>query len=137
MYKIYLIEDINGLKYVGKTIQKLNMRFSAHKSKQSIKKYSSWRLDLENSTISLLETCNEDDSFERERYWINYYKTVNEKKLNGYNKDIHKANGKKYRQLHKQELNEYDKRYYHYQKSWGGDSRSNNNLLRIDINLFV
>ena len=36
---------------------------------------------------------------------------------------------------------EYNKRYkkqkYKYESSWGGDPRYNNNLLKIDINLFL
>ena len=32
---------------------------------------------------------------------------------------------------------EYDKKKYHYQKSWGGEKQNNNNLLKININLFI
>ena len=34
--KIYLIEDINDLKYVGSTTQKLNIRLSEHKSHKNL-----------------------------------------------------------------------------------------------------
>jgi hypothetical protein len=30
-----------------------------------------------------------------------------------------------------------EKNDYNYKYSWGGDKRSNNNLLEIDINIFI
>jgi len=32
---------------------------------------------------------------------------------------------------------EYNKKLYHYQKSWGGIKNYDNNLLGIDVNLFI
>ena len=79
MIKIYCIEDINDLKYVGSTCQKLSARFSHHKSKKNC---SSTKMNLYNSIIYLLEECDEENRKERERYWINKLDTVNIKKLN-------------------------------------------------------
>jgi len=84
MVKIYCIEDINDLKYVGATKQKLSDRFSHHKSKRQC---SSNKLNLYNSIIYLLEECEESESKERERYWINKLDTVNYLKLNGEDKE--------------------------------------------------
>ena len=98
MIKIYCIEDINDLKYVGSTCQELRARFSHHKSKRNC---SSSKLNLHNSIIYLLEECNEENRKERERYWINKLDTINIKKLNApdkyreYKREWHKKNYKK------------------------------------------
>ena len=76
---IYCIEDINDLKYVGKTKQKLNDRYKAHKSDKYLNKgCSSSKLHLEHSIIYLLEECEEDLAKEREQYWIETIDCVNE-----------------------------------------------------------
>ena len=46
MVKIYCIEDCNGLKYVGSTIQKLNQRLNDHRSHNEC---MSRKLNLDNS----------------------------------------------------------------------------------------
>ena len=107
MVSIYCIQDINGLKYVGSTKQKLKRRLQKHR----YDKTSSKKLDLKNCIIYELENCSKENKFEREKYWINKLDTVNIRKLN------------------------YDqKKYDAYKNSWG--SYYNNNLLKIDINLF-
>lgn len=37
---------------------------------------------------------------------------------------------------HKERIKQRSNELYHYQNSWGGDKRCNNNLLQIDVNLF-
>jgi len=78
---IYLIEDINDLRYVGSTSQKyLNSRFSQHKYHQRIgHTCSSSKLNLYNSTIVELEICSESERPERERHWVKKLGCVNEK----------------------------------------------------------
>jgi hypothetical protein len=80
MVKIYCIEDINDLKYVGKTTQKLRARFNSHLSRKYNKSpnYSSRFLHLEHSIIYLLEECEKEVSKEREQYWINKLQSVNQ-----------------------------------------------------------
>jgi len=144
--KIYCIEDCNGLKYVGSTKQTLNKRFSNHKcdKKRCEKTYcSSYRLDLDNCEIKLLETCDISHRKKREKYWINNTDCVNTRKLNFDRKEYFKKNKDKYSE-YKKEYNlknkdikkEYDKIYHQYRKSWGGNMKYNNNLLNIDITLF-
>ena len=87
MVTIYCIEDCNSLKYVGSTKKKLYVRLSNHKTDKKRKSYcSSCKLNLDNCKIYSLETCNESDKKERERYWINKIDCVNDHKLNVRNK---------------------------------------------------
>ena len=106
---IYCIEDINDLKYVGKTKLKLSKRFQSHLSNNSC---SSKKLNLHNSIIYLLEECSEEVSKEREKYWINKIDCVNKKKLNGYDKDNHKRLTKEWREKNKEKMKEYQRIYY-------------------------
>ena len=97
MVLIYCIEDINDLKYVGSTTQKLCKRMGTHRQ-QITHNCSSSRLNIHNSIYYILEECSQDVRKERERYWINKLDTVNEKKLNGRDK-IKRA--QYYREYHK------------------------------------
>ena len=153
MYKIYKIEDCNGLIYIGKTIQNVNDRFIKHKSnkKLQITDCSSHKLDLFNSSVTILEdSITEKDSFEKERYYINSIDCVNVCKLiidkKEYNKkyrskqeniDIEKKGRVLYRLTHKEEIKKAEQRRRKYQSSWGGNRSSSNNLLRINTNLFM
>ena len=163
-YKIYLIEDWKGLKYVGSTKKTLNERLSVHKSDKKRGKYcSSSKLNLDDCKIICIDECNKEDKKDKEAYWINKIDTVNDLRLNidyeEYNKEYYKDNKeyykehnkeyyknnkeykkeyqKEYRQNNKEKIKEYHKEYDVYQKSWGGDSRYNNNLLKIDVNIFL
>ena len=141
--KIYLITDINGLKYVGETKQILKYRLTQHKnSKKNNKNTSSNKLDLENCEIKLLEECEECNSKEREKYWINNNICVNILKLNFSHKKWEDNNRKtnrnriEYLNDYRQRTRTNQKTYRDYYSSWGGDRRTQNNLLSIDTNLF-
>lgn len=128
MVSIYCIEDINDLKYIGSTKQKLSKRFSAHKSRKKNDQYcSSSKLDLDNCKIFELERCDEEDRKERERYWINNIHCVNELKLNFDLKEYCK---------HNKEYHENKKLRYEWNMSWKESQRDEINLLKIDVNLF-
>ena len=125
MINIYCIEDCNGLKYIGSTKTKLNQRLNRHKydKKTNHKPCSSKKLDLNNCNIYTLEQCEESKRKERERYWINKIDCVNIMTLN--------FNVKTY------DRKDYMKKYRDYEISWGGRLKdNNNNLLKIDINVF-
>ena len=115
MFKVYCLEDINGLKYVGITKRTLSIRLTEHKRDRKWKNCSSKKLNLDNCVITLLEECDDKN---REIHWI--------QKINCVNK-ITFDNDKK----------QYQKNLGLYRKSWGGEKRWNNNLLAIDINLFT
>ena len=158
--QIYCIEDCNGIKYIGSTIQELNTRLIEHRSTKKKHKCSSKKLDLDNCEIKLIETCDISHRFEREKYWINHIDCVNilrynfdmlENKKVYYDKNKEKIKEdmkeyylenkdkkKEYQLKHQGKIKEYLKNKRIYQKSWGGDLRAdNNNLLKIHVNLFL
>ena len=108
MVTIYCIEDINDLKYVGSTKQTLKQRLQGHRAdKKRNHPCSSSKLDLDNCKIYSLETCNESERSEREKYWINKIDCVNTNKLNFDQGECLK----KYYQANKQKISEYGKAY--------------------------
>jgi len=115
MFKVYCVEDINGLKYVGITKRSLSIRLTEHKRDIKHKNCSSKKLNLDNCKITLLEECEDKN---REIYWIKKIDCVNH---NNYERDI----------------KQYQKNLALYRKSWGGQKRWNNNLLEIDIDIFT
>ena len=124
MTTIYCIEDINDLKYVGSTINKLNVRLAKHRYDKKTNRYkSSSKLNLENCIIYPLETCSESDRFEREKYWINKIECVNQIKFNFDQKEWNKNNRekinetqRKYRknnlEKNKEKIDEQNRNYY-------------------------
>jgi len=92
--RIYCIEDINGLKYVGSTKETIRRRLVRHKSKKrsktDTKRTTSRYLDLDNSNIYLLEECDENNRREREQFHILNTKCVNLVKSNrDYNRMVY------------------------------------------------
>lgn len=86
VYKIYVLkcplED--KIRYVGVTVNLLSARLSQHlhdarKNRGNYKVH--WLKTLINKnikpTIELIETCDENNWQEREKWWINYYKSEN------------------------------------------------------------
>ena len=100
MVSIYCIEDINDLKYVGSTTQKLNARLNNHK--YCIKKKiccTSIKLNLYNCIIYELEKCDVSNRKEIEKYWINKIDCVNKLKYNFNQKEYQKDYMKEYMKL--------------------------------------
>ena len=123
MISIYCIEDINDLRYVGKTKQKLKDRFNNHLCEKKLNRTntSSNKLNLENSIIYEIEKCEEKDSKEREAYWIKELNAVNILKLNVDRKEALRISALNYWKNNKEAVK--------YRKSW-------NNLINIDLDLF-
>ncbi len=139
MVSIYLIEDCDGLKYIGSTKNKLNHRLSGHKAdKKRNKPCSSSKLNLEDCCITEIQKCNESNRKEREQYWIDNTNCVNQ--INPlfdekqYHKEYHKENyqrhkersrqkGREYYENNKQKIKEYlqnnkDKRKEYYKDKY-------------------
>ena len=75
----------------------------------------------------ILEECENKDRRIREQYWIdNEINVINNNRALGQNTERYKT----YQKVWKKERSKYE-------YSWGGDKRSSNNLLKIDINLFL
>ena len=121
--KIYVIIDVNGLKYVGKTSQSLKTRLSGHKADaKRTRSCSSNQLDLYNCEIILIQECSDEDSRERENFWINGLTCVNKNKGDFNVKEWRK--GEKRKQYEKQwgivnreKTKQYNKEYYLKNKS--------------------
>jgi hypothetical protein len=97
---IYCIEDINDLKYVGKTNRSLHDRRRRHisdKYNPNAHGTSSSKLNLLNSIIYPLEECEEEDGKEREQYWINKIDCVNINKLYWNEEEVRKEYKKRTR----------------------------------------
>ena len=122
MVSIYLIEDINDMKYVGSTITKLNRRLSHHRySKRSGRNdCSSTKLNLYNCIIIELEHCDLEQRKEREKYWINEIDCVNEIKFDfdkkEYEKERCQKNKEKRTEQHKEWYEKNKDKIKEYQK---------------------
>jgi hypothetical protein len=109
-YQVYLIEDINDLRYYGMTCAPLSIRFSNHLSayRNLYGKCSSCKLNLYNSVISCLENnLTEKEAIELEKYYIRNNECVNEIK---YKDDAKKTKHEYYirtREKNKEILKEY------------------------------
>mgnify|MGYP003660513792 FL=1 len=106
MVKIYCIEDINDLKYVGSTKLLLRQRLAGHKYRKNC---SSNKLNLYNCIIYVLEECSEENRKEREKYWIQKIDCVNiHIPIVGMTREEYH---KQYTKLNKDKKREYDKEY--------------------------
>ena len=129
--RIYCIEDCNDLKYVGSTKRTLKDRLYNHI--KEVKYCSSQKLDLQNCKIYILEETDEENRKVREQYWIDNTVCVNKCKVIGNKKEQEK----KYHQENRDKRNQYTKNYHKFRTSWGGDPRTNNNLLKIHLDIFI
>ena len=155
MLKIYkIIDNTNGNIYIGKTKETLNQRLSKHKhdfkrGKKRGKNCSSCII-IKNGDYDI-ELIEETDDDSRERFWILNTECVNitipgrtQKEYKQDNKDKGIAYQKKYYKNNKELCIKRAKKHYQdnkpkniYKNSFGGDPRRNNNLLKIDPNLFL
>lgn len=115
--KIYKL-TAGDLIYIGSTKQKkLSKRFSNHKEHANDCKYTShilFKSGIE-VKINLIETCIEDDRYDRERYWIENTNCVNKvipgREMKEWYQD-NKENIKQYKKNNKEKILEYNKQYY-------------------------
>jgi len=110
--KIYCIEDINDLKYIGSTTQSLIQRLNNHRiKKRNDNPITSKKLNLYNCIIYELENCEECNRDEREKYWIENTECVNKNKPGGQSEEELREKSKIRRDKKKEQKREYDKQY--------------------------
>lgn len=121
MYSIYCIEDVNGLKYIGRTRDKkgiINRLYNHRSDKNQSKGCSSQLLDLDNCKITCIDTCEtNEESLKLEKHYMNSIDCVNKQKGNFNPKEYkkqydqkNKEKNKSYRDKHKENKREYDKK---------------------------
>tara|TARA_R110002096_G_scaffold363563_1_gene556707 strand:+ start:172 stop:600 length:429 start_codon:yes stop_codon:yes gene_type:complete len=135
-YKIYkIVDNSNDNVYIGQTCRDIRNRITEHKydfNKRSNKNISSQQI-LSNGDWSyeIVQSClTKQVADDLEKYYIqNTPNCINKQKLNFNKKEYYKKFNKKNREKNK----DYANNLYHYQNSWGGDKRRDNNLLLIDV----
>ena len=128
MIKIYrIVDNTNGNIYIGKTKNTLKQRLASHKHRKTCMS----REILKNGDYRM-ELIEETDDDTRERYWILNTDCIN-KVIPGRTK---KESNKEWYENNMEEKKEKNKEYKKYINSMGGDPRYNNNLLKINVNLF-
>ena len=156
--KIYIITGSESKKvYLGSTINHLKYRLSSHKS--NTKKCSCNGILLNKDfNIVLLESypCNsKKELLCREKYWFDELKSIlvnknrpsttpeerkqdlkQHSKENSYKTKEQKENQKIRSKLWAKKNKEQVNKQKQFTFSWGGDSRCNNNLLKISIDVF-
>ena len=112
MVKIYCIEDINDLKYIGSTSQTINKRLNNHRFKKRCSgNTTSNQLNLEYCVVYELEECDEYDRNERERYWMEQIPCVNKHIPGGQSQELLKSKEKVYRENNTDRKRLYDIEY--------------------------
>jgi hypothetical protein len=177
-YKIYMIKDKNGKKFIGGTKVHMNAYI------QNFITYNNYGFDEDSITIELLEECPPNIYKERKQYYIdintdccNTHRNITDDRILSYNKEMSekwrnsekgksnllnykrsergRAASKKYYEANKKAIllrskKNYEnkkeekkeqslKNYYSkrdYEKSWDAHNKDNNNLLRINLDIF-
>ena len=134
MLKIYrIVDNTNGNIYIGKTKKKyLCQRLAQHKYDYKNNEKACMSRDIIKNGDYKIELIEETDDDTRERYWVENSECIN-KQIPGRTK---KESNKEWYENNREKNKQNCKQYHNYIKSMGGDPRSNNNLLKIDVNLF-
>jgi len=149
MYKIYkIVDNTNNNVYIGQTKNDIKIRIQGHIQDLKRNNGCSSEIILINNDW-YYEVIEETDDIKREIYWIqNTENCINKNKYDFDKKEYDKqwAKSEKRREWErnydktnikrnkykKEYAKVYNKEYKKYKNSWGGDPRSNNNLLLID-----
>ena len=137
--KIYKIVDkSNNDNYIGSSKQK---SLKARPLKKTHEFYKNRKYeDCEVIILEIFKYETKQDILWKEREWIEKTDCINknlpilteeERKQQKLNNAINWNNNNNER------VKELDRSRYHYKNSWGGEMRTHNNLLKIDVNLFT
>jgi len=150
--KIYkLVDNTNSNIYIGSTTQTLARRKNKHvidsknygeTCNNRLVKYSSHSI-IKNGDfdIVLLEyyPCNNKDELRmREQEYIDKYDCVNSQRAYRTKEQKDECDKKCWKARNgTKKMKDYKHSLHKYQNSWGGHRYTNNNLLNIDVNLFL
>lgn len=85
--EVYGVESEGKIIYVGVTTVGIRRRFSKHYMdaflNRGAKKFGNWLKNNDNFVIKIIEYCPVEKRFEREKFWISHYDTIN----SGYNSE--------------------------------------------------
>ena len=134
-----IVCNITGERYIGSTTQKLSHRLHKHtygaKSNHPRSNYKSKQIiNRGDYQVNILEEGDID--MKREQYYIETLENINDRNAFGLNKQRIKERDKKRSPESMTKRREYSKNYKEYQRTWGGDCRTHNNLLLISLDLF-
>ena len=133
MVVIYCIEDINDIKYIGSTTQKLGARLTGHKQDVKRGNCSSRELNLYNCIIYELETCSQEQRKERESYHINNTECVNINKLNYTRQECQREYQRKNKEKISKKNREYQRGYYEKNKEKVNNYKRQHRLDNIEL----
>jgi len=140
--KIYLLHDnTNGDNYIGSTTLKGNMRLNLHKSdaKKNNPVYSKSIIDNGDYIFKILEeflySCK-NEIHQKEQYWMDIFSgNLINKRRALISKELQLEKNREYDKKRTRDHKPYLKQLRDYKKSWGGDMRTQNNLLLIDVRI--
>ena len=138
---IYKIFNKNQ-QYIGST-----KNFIKRKSDHKNRKHCSSNIIINSGDwdMKILEECTQENRYQREQYYIDNLENVvntrnalwNRKKNYDKNKEKNNKQAREYKIRNMDKIKLYNNSILHWQKSWGGDKRYQNNLLLIDLDLFL
>ena len=133
---IYKIEDNTSDKlYIGSTTQDLKKRLRGHIDKKNCSSYEI--IQNGDYIIAEIERCDSENRYYREQFWIdNSDNCINKKKALITPEQRKEQKRKAKLNEDRDKVNKRKKELYHYQNTWGGEKRRENNLLCIDVNYF-
>ena len=134
-----IVCNITGERYIGSTSQTLQFRMYKHtygaKTNHPKSNYKSKEIiNRGDYQANILEEG--DFGREREQYYLDTLENINDRNAFGRNKQRVRDREKRNGRSKVPKRMEYTKNYKAYQRTWGGDCRSHNNLLMISMDLF-
>ena len=134
-YKIELIEETDDKtreRYWIENTDCVNRIIPGRTKKEYNKEYR------ENNREKIKE-WRENNKEKAKEYYENNKESISQyhKKYRENNREKKSQYSKEYKKNNRESILQYHKKYYYYINSMGGDPRFNNNLLKIDHDLFI
>ena len=133
-----IVCNITGERYIGSTKQELKKRIEKHKDVKQKHPCSSKQIIQRGDFVSRVLEEGDDIGREREQHYIDTLDNINNYRAYGHDLERYKKYYKDRRKnpvwIARQKV--WDKNRYNFKKSWGGHPDKDNNLLRINLDLF-